>query len=1073
MSESAPTTIEPAAELRPGRRVQRGVTAGAVHAYEIDLAAGHYLHLTATPTATDLVLRLYGPDGELLVEQDDPWEEHGAEPVGVVAETAGRHRLEVRAATVAEGAEAGYELRAEPSRAATEEDRQRTAAEWALAAGNVHRRARRYDEALARFHEAQEAFRRLEDEAGATEALYGAARIQAELRDTAAAASLRQAASRFGAAGQSHRQVSALNRLATLRQLDGDLAAAAAVAEEARRLAEPLDDRPDLLATALIRLGESQHAIGANQAALDAFLAAAETAREGGLGDLFELTVQSRLGIVYADLHELDDASDHLGRAREIARRIESPEHEAVALGELGNVHYLAGRFDEAEAALEAALELHRQLGDEAWQASDLAHLGTLWMQRGDLDTARQRFEEALELARSTGHRREEGMMLHKLGRLCYEQGHLDESRQLHEQAARLLTDSSDRPAFTSARFGIARVLHDQGLYRDAHLVLMEILRDAELLRRSAEAPDLRAAWLDSKSHYWELHADVLVHLHQADPGGGHALLAMNAAEKGRARSLLDLLEEAQVDVRRGVDPELLEKEASIQRELNAADLRYREVFDDRTADPEVASRLEHEVDELRRELRRVGIEIRRTSDLFSDLDQLAGSGSPARADHIARLQREQLDADTLLLVYALGDERSFAWTVTKRSVDVHVLPPRQEIEATVDRFLQRLRSPAASDEPLRRRAGAELSAQVLGPLKALLTAERGFKRLAVVADGQLLHVPFAALPHPGAGASDHPMPLVEWFEVVHLPSATTLRALRKRTLGRPPRPKALAVLADPVFQTDDPRLGGRSAAPSGDGGIRSVRGAELDDLPRLVETRREAGAILSMVAGEDRLAAVGFDAAADPELLARLADYRVLHFATHALLDRRRPELSGLVLSRWDETGRPRDGLLRLHDIYDLRLPAELAVLSACETGLGRELRGEGLVGLTRGFMYAGTPRLVVSLWRVDDAATAALMSHFYANLLNERMRPPAALRLAQRSMRLSDRWSAPYYWAGFVFVGDWHLGFSLARTDLPIEQSDNGGGTDPPPPRTHDDLPLPGDEDPLFFSPARETAP
>ena len=271
-------------------------------------------------------------------------------------------------------------------------------------------------------------------------------------------------------------------------------------------------------------------------------------------------------------------------------------------------------------------------------------------------------------------------------------------------------------------------------------------------------------------------------------------------------------------------------------------------------------------------------------------------------------------------------------------------------------------------------------------------------------------------------------------------------------------------MIADAVFQATDSRLGGRASRGGGET-TRSVRDADLADLPRLPETRREAKAILDLVPEPQRLAALGFDAAPDPELLDRLADYRILHFATHSLLDRQRPELSGLVLSMWNENGQPRDGLLRLHDLFDLRLPAELVVLSACETGLGRELKGEGLIGLTRGFMYAGVPRLVVSLWRVDDAATAELMRLFYTNMLEGRMSPSVALQRAQRSMRRSQEWSAPYYWAGFVFVGDWHLTNALGSDDDPIETPTDGGGTDPPPPRTKDDLPLPGDDDPVFL--------
>jgi CHAT domain-containing protein len=151
------------------------------------------------------------------------------------------------------------------------------------------------------------------------------------------------------------------------------------------------------------------------------------------------------------------------------------------------------------------------------------------------------------------------------------------------------------------------------------------------------------------------------------------------------------------------------------------------------------------------------------------------------------------------------------------------------------------------------------------------------------------------------------------------------------------------------------------------------------------------------------------------------LSRYRMVHFSTHGLLDSRHPELSGLVLSLVDEAGRPQEGFLRLHEIYRLRLNADLVVLSACQTGLGKEVRGEGLIGLVRGFMYAGAPRVMASMWEVDDAATTELMKSFYKGVLQEKLTPAAALRAAQIEMLKKSHWQSPYYWGAFVLHGEW----------------------------------------------------
>jgi CHAT domain-containing protein len=191
--------------------------------------------------------------------------------------------------------------------------------------------------------------------------------------------------------------------------------------------------------------------------------------------------------------------------------------------------------------------------------------------------------------------------------------------------------------------------------------------------------------------------------------------------------------------------------------------------------------------------------------------------------------------------------------------------------------------------------------------------------------------------------------------------------------------------------------------------------------IPRLPFTRREAERILALAPRDDSFKAVDFKASRATVASAGLDQYRYVHFATHGLLDSERPSLSSLLLSLVDEQGRPQDGFLRAHDVYNLKLPAELVTLSACQTGLGKEIKGEGLVGLTRGFMHAGAARVAVSLWNVNDQATSELMARFYQKMLKENQRPAAALRAAQVEMWKQKQWQAPYYWAAFVLQGEW----------------------------------------------------
>jgi CHAT domain-containing protein len=193
-----------------------------------------------------------------------------------------------------------------------------------------------------------------------------------------------------------------------------------------------------------------------------------------------------------------------------------------------------------------------------------------------------------------------------------------------------------------------------------------------------------------------------------------------------------------------------------------------------------------------------------------------------------------------------------------------------------------------------------------------------------------------------------------------------------------------------------------------------------VTQIHRLPFTRLEANHILAMVPEADRLKALDFDASRATATSPVLGQYRYLHFATHGFLNAAHPELSGIVLSLVNRQGVEQDGFLWAHEVYNLRLPVEMVVLSGCRTGLGKEIKGEGLVGLTRGFMYAGSARVLVSLWDIDDQASAELMAHLYKAVLKEHMPPSAALRAAQIEILREKRWQAPYYWAAFVLQGE-----------------------------------------------------
>jgi len=244
--------------------------------------------------------------------------------------------------------------------------------------------------------------------------------------------------------------------------------------------------------------------------------------------------------------------------------------------------------------------------------------------------------------------------------------------------------------------------------------------------------------------------------------------------------------------------------------------------------------------------------------------------------------------------------------------------------------------------------------------------------------------------------------------------------------------------VADPVFNSNDPRAKGAPAAPAGEGDTRGlglasaltdVAGTPANQTPatglqlaRLTGTRTEAEEIAKLTRAGGGTADVWLDLQANEASVQTkdLKNYRIMHVATHGLLNAERPQFTGLVLSLvGNKTG---DGFLRTDEIFNLKLGAPLVMLSACETGLGKEKRGEGVIGLTRAFMYAGAPTVGVSLWSVADRSTAELMTDLYKRMLTgQGMSAVAAKRAAQQNMITGKKYSAPFYWAPFVLVGEW----------------------------------------------------
>jgi CHAT domain-containing protein len=750
---------------------------------------------------------------------------------------------------------------------------------------------------------------------------------------------------------------------------------------------------PDLQATVLQNLGASSRNFGDIDGALQAF-SSALVLRERA-GDATHISAVLRgLGSTYYVSGEYERARNYLQQALTSARSVGDGRSQAVILTYLGNIAYLEGDFA-------GALELHR--GAEAITNSAQGRAVRRLLMAKDL-TALGRHAEALATAEEiAGSNIDSPVVLAdanaQIGRTRLATGEHEAAADRLQRALTMYRSLRLQEGEADALNGLALVAQASGRTTEAVAYGEAALDRIESLRVKVSAPELRALYTAAQRTFYETQIDILL---AAEPGSDERVLAaLGVSERARARTLVDLLSAARVASHDSVDG------AAANRNRLYDDLAARSFQrDSLLAAPLTDAMTKEELDRVLREITALENEL-------TLLETQEGANRTLSADVLtgAEIQRA-IDTDAVLLQYDLGPQRSLVWVATHDSVRVVALAPRATIEAAARDVISSLQTSTSSAATLDQQRKT-LSDYVLGPIADLIRA----KRVLVAADGALHYVPFTVLPVTLDGLS---APLITSREVVNVPSMSALAAQRARRRPEPPS-QTLAVFADPVFERTDERLtqtvaSATTPAPEESFGTRS--GAL--DLRRLRYSGREARDIAALVPENARLVSEGFSATRDGVLNADLSQYRYIHFATHGLVNSRNPALSALALSQFDQRGNPLAGYLRLDDIYNLDLNADLVVLSACDTALGREIRGEGLVGLSQAFLYAGAKGLVLSLWQVSDAATATLMTRFYEHMIRQGTSPAEALRAAQLSMAAERRWENPYYWAAFVLVGD-----------------------------------------------------
>lgn len=1005
--------------LADGRHAIKG---GESHSYLINLAAGQFLHALIEQQGIDVAVSLFKPDGSQLSYSDSPNDRFGPEPAVMVAETSGEYRVEVRVPN-ARASAGHYQIKIVAVREATAADRQHVAGQRAFdeaqklrpqpAATSKRAAIVKYQEAIPFFQTAGDSYRQ-------TLAIQATGIAQLQLNEPRnALRNFEEAVALAQKIGEQRLEAQIETYLGGVFDVLGEIAKSHSHFERARVLAGRLGDKLTQ-GSAINTIGKLLHDTGDYQRGLDYYLLALPFLDEYPSR---RAIVLNNIGVAYSSLGEPERALDYLRQAEEIMKTGTDRSAEALTLNNIGYAYNRLAKFKEAQDYFGQARAMVQKAGNRSLEAQTLDHLGATYSDMGQPEKALDLHQQSLEIQRTAKNIRREAFSHLNLGHVYRLLSQPEKALDHFNQALATFRNIGDLNSAAVVLEGRARAQQKLGNLAEARKDVEESLSLIETVRAQSGSQSLRASYLASREKAYELYVDLLMQLHAKNPSARHDAEALQASERGRARSLLEMLNEAPADIEQGVGVDLVKREREIRQAINAKAQRQIQLTSQNGNRQEIET-FAKEIRALEDEYQQVQFAIRKASPAYAELTQ----PQPLGLKEIQQL----LEPNTVLLEYSLGDERSYLWAVTQDSLKAFALPKGEEIRKVAQQVYesltarsvvkaletaeQRQRRIAQADAQFQQ-SSAELARMILAPA----SAEFGTRRLVVIADGALQYVPFAALPVPGSTR-----PLILDHELVSLPSASALAIQRQTLANRKPAPKGVAVIADPVFSSRDSRFSSRRSPAAtaedtrliehvgnGSGGPLNVR--------RLPFTRQEADRILAVAPAASNLRAVDFRASRSIATSGELSNYRYVHFATHGYLDTSRAGLSAIVLSLVDAQGKPQDGFLRTHDIYNLKLPAELVVLSACETGLGKDVKGEGLEGLTRGFMYAGARRVVVSLWNVNDKATAGLMQHLYVGMLKNKKTPAAALRAAQIEMLGVKQWQSPYYWAPFVMQGEW----------------------------------------------------
>lgn len=827
----------------------------------------------------------------------------------------------------------------------------------------------------------------------------------------------------FHEAGDKSGEAETMTYLAYSYVMDNDRVKGREIARQAVNIARESGEARTL-AFALLALGDADQRMGNWHTAFTSF-----TEAETFFPDNLDLTEKAilfdRFGVFYETYGNLRLAQNYYQKSLELFRQAENVFGVSELLTVLGQIFQQLGETDKAIACFTEAYEIAKKSKDPVSLGMAEENLGAIYLGNGEFNKAFFFYQSALKNYKKVGMKHLIASATEKLGGLYERQNKNDAARTEYLSALEMNRAISSTFAVAQTLHKLGQLANSENETEKALSYISESVELTEKLHGDIANSKLKRSYLAEVYGRYELYIDLLMKMERLYPEKNYDLRALQVSERIRARSQLETLQLAQVDFSKGADAEMISRERETRALLNKKADELTDLLSS-NAEKQQIQKITDEINWLTNAHEEIKANLKQTSPVYLTIR------NPAPFD-VAEFQNRILDDKTILLEFSFGKDESYLWILDKTQLSTYRLLPRRQIESriknlrsllaeremreneTVENYQERI----IQAEKLYWQEARLLSEEILGQAAAQITD----KRLVIVADGDLQYFPLGALPLPGANTEE---PILLTNEIVYEPSAQMLFLLADNFQPSfPAASKDLLVFSDPVFSADDARLSKDLKIddnfPSKASGANALRYVEsLKSLPRLTASKEEGNLVADVIGWEKADVLTGFSATRERALSSEVSDYKIVHFATHAIINEENPELSGIVLSRFDMQRLKMDEIVRLQDIYGLNISADLVVLSACNTGIGKEIKGEGLMSLNSAFLQVGAKSVVSSLWKVEDYATLETMKIFYQILVREKATPSQALRQAQIKMRQNERYRSPFYWAAFTVQGD-----------------------------------------------------